>query len=373
MVFSSNKTKLFMETLESRLSFNFFAEASKDVKNPRFTSTFVQKKASKASMYDECAKKLTRKIGRPAKYISRFPIGHDNFVFDVEDYSGAKYVIRLSPLGKEKRTLNSLYWYNILEPLNIMLPKIIAYDTCGDIYSLILERVPGTDLGIVYSNLTFTQKRDIAQTLINIQDKVGTLPLAYGYGFANSYEDPNLLPTWKDVIEKMICDREAAIIKAGIFDNKYVEQLRESLDEFDDYFSQILPQPFLNDTSLKNVLVNNGRLSGIVDIDEICFGDKVLVLALTRMALLSNNLSTDYIDIWIERWNLDAAQTKALSFYTLLFCVDLMRKVGQVFDNHVDGNIYRNNVPLYKRIFDAIYKEMYSGEVICANESRHKI
>jgi aminoglycoside phosphotransferase (APT) family kinase protein len=320
-------------------------------------ATFL-KEESAAPHYDEFAQNISMKIGRPAKNLSRFPIGHDNFVYDVEDLNGDQYVIRLSPTGKEKRTLNSLYWYDKLEPLNIFLPKILSYDTSGNIYLLVLERIPGTDLGNVYRNLTLSQKKDIAQTLATIQDKVQSLPPARGYGFASSYEDPNLLPTWKEVIQKMITDREMEIVKAGTFDPKYVRLVREKLDEFDAYFAQVMPRPFLNDTSIKNVLVHNGKLSGIVDIDEICFGDQVLVLGLTRMALLSRNLPTDYIDIWTEASNLNADQKRALSLYTLIFCLDLMRKVGQIFDNYVDGNIYRPNIPLYISLFDMIYTEL---------------
>ena len=33
------------------------------------------------------------------------------------------------------------------------------------------------------------------------------------------------------------------------------------------------PLPFLDDLTTKNVLVDGGRLSGVVDVDVVCFGD----------------------------------------------------------------------------------------------------
>ena len=322
-----------------------------------YTISMPQPKSTTLN-YEELASKISQQIGRPARTISRFTIGHDNFVYDIEDYQGEPYVIRISPLGKEHRALGSLYWYNKFEPLAIPLPKVISHGMDRGVYALVLERLPGTDLGNVYSNLSFSQKQHIVHSLVTIQNTVATLPAARGYGFASSYDDPKLLPTWQDVIQKMLTDREVAIRQAGIFNSKYPKQLQYKLNQFESYFAQIVPKPFLNDTSIKNVIINKGRLSGVIDIEEVCFGDRILVLGLTRMALLSRSFSTDYIDIWVKGWRLDAIELKALSFYTLLFCLDLMRKVDQVFDNQVHGSIYRENIQLYINLFNKIYKEL---------------
>lgn len=73
-------------------------------------------------------------------------------------------------------------------------------------------------------------------------------------------------------------------------------------------------------------------MSGIVDVDVVCFGDPLFVVALTRMALLSRAYSTDYIDFWCDELALDATGRRALGVYTALFCVIFMGEIGQRFN-----------------------------------------
>lgn len=47
---------------------------------------------------------------------------------------------------------------------------------------------------------------------------------------------------------------------------------------FDSYTSEVKPTPFLDDTTTKNVIINDGKLSGIVDVDYVNFGDHLLTL-----------------------------------------------------------------------------------------------
>ena len=64
------------------------------------------------------------------------------------------------------------------------------------------------------------------------------------------------------------------------------------------YFSAVRPTAFLGDITTKNVLVHEGKLSGIVDVDEICYGDPLFVVGLTHMALLAMGADTDYTTGW---------------------------------------------------------------------------
>ena len=49
------------------------------------------------------------------------------------------------------------------------------------------------------------------------------------------------------------------------------------------------PTPFLHDTTTKNVIVTPaGSFSGIVDVDDLCFGDPRYAVALTSAALLAH-------------------------------------------------------------------------------------
>jgi hypothetical protein len=97
----------------------------------------------------------------------------------------------------------------------------------------------------------------------------------------------------------------------------------------------VAPTPFLHDTTTKNVLVTENGLAGIVDIDDLCFGDPLYVLSLTYMALLSSRSSTDYVDFWSNAWELTSLQRTVTRIYTAIHCVGFIGEVGQRFNKDV--------------------------------------
>ena len=94
----------------------------------------------------------------------------------------------------------------------------------------------------------------------------------------------------------------------------------------------VTPRPFLHDTTTKNVMVHQGRLAGIVDIDELCFGDPLLTPGLTQMALLAAGLDTDYVVHWLELLAPSAEQRAVVDFYSAVFCADFLSEQGQSFN-----------------------------------------
>jgi len=101
---------------------------------------------------------------------------------------------------------------------------------------------------------------------------------------------------------------------------------------FDRYFEQVRPTAFLDDATTKNVLVYQRRFSGIVDVDEVCFGDSRLTLGLTQASLLFAGFSTDYVDYWLELTGGGDEARAVVDFYSALFCVRFLSEQGQAFN-----------------------------------------
>jgi hypothetical protein len=100
------------------------------------------------------------------------------------------------------------------------------------------------------------------------------------------------------------------------------------------------------------VIIHNGRLSGIVDVDEICFGDPLTTPALTQMSLLASGYPTDYVDFWCDALELDHAQRRAVVFYTALFCVCFLGEVGQAFNANGSATVDLQKVARLNAILD---------------------
>jgi hypothetical protein len=97
-------------------------------------------------------------------------------------------------------------------------------------------------------------------------------------------------------------------------------------DSGEDELSAVTAIPFLWDASERNVIVFNGKITGIVDVDDICFGNPLFVLALTHAALALEGLDTLYTDYWEQALHPDKKAQRHLKFYRLFYAVVFMRK-----------------------------------------------
>jgi aminoglycoside phosphotransferase (APT) family kinase protein len=122
------------------------------------------------------------------------------------------------------------------------------------------------------------------------------------------------------------------IARAGLVPGDPARDVERAAARLDAYLAAVRPRAFLDDTTTKNVIVHAGRLSGIVDVDVVAYGDPLFPLALTRCALLSQGDSLDYAEYWREALALDRDRERALRLYTALFCVDLLSEIGGRFN-----------------------------------------
>jgi aminoglycoside phosphotransferase (APT) family kinase protein len=247
----------------------------------------------------------------------------------------------------------SVYWTERVRSVGVPVPRILFYDLEGAFPYTVIEHIPGVDLGDIYQKLRKDTRKEVAEQIANIQLKVQSLPPASGYGFAFSYEDRRLQQSWHEVIHQQLNRARNWIQSAGICDVTHVDRVEVCLSRLSDYFDGVNPIPFLHDTTTKNVLVSDTGLRGIVDVDDLCFGDPLLVLALTRMALLANDWETDYVHHWASAWQLSGYQSEALDFYTALFCVTFMGEIGQKF-NKDSAIIDSGKVVRYENILDSL-------------------
>ena len=266
--------------------------------------------------------------------ITRFLTGLQHFVFEAK--SGRdKVVVRLSRRDAASVAEDSVYWSNYLRPLGVPLPKLIHADTTMTRHPfpfVILERLPGQDLGLVIDRLKDDHLRDLALHLARIQSIVTDLPEGKGYGFAPRMEGDFPFSTWQDLIHAEVSRSQKRIRRAGAVDENSADRIRAAAEAFAGYFEGIAPTPFLHDITTKNVIVDGNRLSGIVDVDDLCFGDPIFLVGLIRMALLAHGNPISYADAWVGTLKPDREQIRALDFYTALFSVNFMAELGQRFN-----------------------------------------
>ena len=321
-------------------------------------SHYADNKIIKTPTEHDAVRILNDALGKTVKSISRFPTGLAHYVYDVTTDDGESFVIRLTRPDMRYFFEGALSWYEPLISRNVPLPTLY-YESVDETQFgfpvMIMERLPGKDLDEVYVHLSTEQKHRLADKIIAIQRSVAMLPRGKGYGFARSSDDPALYPHWIDVLEESIKRSTHRLEKSGLLDNEMISRTRQTIYAHEGYFRSVLPLCFLDDTTTKNVLVDNtGCLAGIVDVDAVAFGDPLLTLSLTRMALLSRGYDTEYTDYWAEKLNLTPQQRHAVNLYTALCCLDFMSEIGQSFNKDVPTSIDQAKAEKFMRILASL-------------------
>ena len=274
--------------------------------------------------------------------IERCGVGIANYVFIVSTAT-EKFILRCST--DEDAYKDTIYWLNKLSVCNIPIPVVLSEGKYKGYSYLILSYISGDDIGNVYCQLTDSEKKHIAREVVEIQRKISGIDVPTDTEW-----------TWNRVVDETLHRAEERIKRKHYFDIDKVSIVKNLKQELQEYLINVRPTPYLDDISTKNLLIYEGKLSGIIDIDWIGLGDMLTFAAMTKVALLNMDLDTRYIDYLLEEIHPSAMEYKAFIFYCLVYCVDFMGERGMRF---LDKTIPVNEgiVKRLNDIFDLLMEE----------------
>ncbi len=263
----------------------------------------------------------------------RFTTGLRHWVYDVVLQSGRKAVVRLSHPDHRADLAGGLFWHRQLEHVGVRVASVLAADLVAPQPFMVLERLPGTDLGNVFDELHDTQLSLISSTVVDMQRRTSLLPRGSGFGYGLNYEAV-LQPSWRAVLDASIERSDRRIREAAVVDTRWVTRVKNRLEDAATLVDDVTPTAFLHDATTKNVIISNGAVSGLVDVDEMGFGDPLWTTGLTKMSLLSAGRSTTYADKQAELLgSSNSDQTnERLDLYTAIHCLGFLAELGQQFN-----------------------------------------
>jgi aminoglycoside phosphotransferase (APT) family kinase protein len=235
----------------------------------------------------DAATVVRSRLGLKPAEVQRLLTGLCHYVFSVTTSDEQKFVVRVATPDTKRLLMGGIYWNEFLRPVGVPLPRMVATSQeASEIRFpfVILEQLAGADLGAIYQTLSSEDKLRIVGELTAVQQKVSALPDATGFGLAYSYPEPPEYHTWAAALFAILERAQQRMSGSGHPGGSYVEQATQILSRHEAYFGAIRPVPFLDDTTTKNVLVDRGRLTGVVDVDRLCFGDSLLTIGLTKLA-----------------------------------------------------------------------------------------
>lgn len=197
--------------------------------------------------------------------VTHQPYGHASLTFEINSSSG-DYILKTK---SEKDAFRyTQHHIEVLSGINVSVPKIVVHGQFSDFDYLILSKIHGQDLGYVLGEMTQFQMTKLAQEIVRIEQTISGLPEGEGFGWTPIMV-PGPFATWNDVIER---DSRTS--------PNYV---RDEILKWQSYFETVRPTCFLDDLTVKNVIVKDGVFQGIVDLDNVCYGDPLYWLSLAEV------------------------------------------------------------------------------------------
>ena len=188
---------------------------------------------------------------------------------------------------------------------------------------IILSWLPGYDLIDELPAMDQAQITRVAKHVVELQLRVSRLPLGAKFGWAPIGRN-GLLNDWDQVFgappvpEAMDYTTDLERCRGRL------NRVRESLRG---YFASVRPVCFLDDLTAKNLLVEDGNFSGIIDLDFVCYGDPLMAVGSTLAGIVADmSRPVEFYALELMRlWNPTPAQQRALWFYSALWMFGFLR------------------------------------------------
>jgi Ser/Thr protein kinase RdoA (MazF antagonist) len=204
---------------------------------------------------------------------------------------------------------------------------------------ILLNWLSGRDLVHELAGMSGAQMTHLAEQVVECQKRVGGLPQAARFGWAPIGRSGNL-EKWTQIFGE---PASAAAVDDGTRLGGLRARLCTLRSRVEPYFDTVKPVAFLDDLTTKNVLVDNGVLSGIIDVDFICYGDPLHATGATMACIVADALqqASFYGDELMRCWNPDGAQRRAIWFYAALWAIGLFQKTDASTDPIRSDSLYR--------------------------------
>ncbi|GGD34818.1 phosphotransferase family protein [Croceicoccus pelagius] len=300
-----------------------------------------------ASYAEAIAQQVT---GKRADQTRRFTSGLVHYVFEVHLDDGSAVVVKAGANDRRQSLAASVKMTALLRPMGVPIPEIIASDLDARLPWVMMERVPGTDLGQILNSLTETQRKQVAYEVAQAQKIVGQLSTAGTFGYVTGI-GPAQHRNLPDLLDEDFARLRKRISHAGLFGDCHANRLAETLNSMRNRLLEIRPIAFLHDTTTKNVIVDPiGGKVGIIDVENLCFGDPRYVIAVTSAMLLVAGQPQEYIQAWLTFSGLE--NDEVCELYVCLALLELMSEHGQNWSDIVVHSNEQSRSHLL-HIFDA--------------------
>jgi aminoglycoside phosphotransferase (APT) family kinase protein len=257
---------------------------------------------------------------------SRMAFGHNSVTFDVA-LPGRSVIVRTNAraivFAHTERNLA------ILGDLGLPVPRVLASDYSKVRYPcayMILPKLPGRDLRYELPAMSAAQMTRVAEQIVGYQRLVATLPLGNAFGWEAIGETARF-SSWWDLIQAELADRIERASAGPLAD--LVARLGRAIARYEPALRAVPPTCFLDDVTIKNVIVEQGELCGLIDFDVVCYGDPLFQIALTATGIVSDvgHEALFYVEELCRLWPLTGEQRRLVWLYAAIFGLEFVQRM----------------------------------------------
>jgi aminoglycoside phosphotransferase (APT) family kinase protein len=278
----------------------------------------------------------------------RFLTGLTHYLYDVAADDGNSFVIRIARPERAVEFKQGLIWHRVIDEIGVQLPKIIEAGEFEGYHFAIYERLLGDDIENVYSSLSIQEKRFLAEEVAEIQRKISIIDQQYF----------DIILSWKDLVLQIVSRSEREITTNRLCNPKYIRRVINEMKNREEYFQELKPVPFLYDLGVRNVIVYQGKVTGIIDFDELWYGDPLLAIGRGKTILKAMGYDIELIKHWCDTIELSISEIMMVDFYSLLYCLRFMGSIGTVLNGNPSIQTDPKNAELFERMAEELLDRM---------------
>lgn len=261
---------------------------------------------------------IISKFNQSPKFISRIKVGICNEVYLV-GLAQKEVIVRLN--SHNRYLLGSHDHIPKFKDLGIPVPDILAEDYTQQFIPLsyqILSKIEGQDLGQVIETLSDSQLKELAREVAGIFQKVSSIPTSDKFGVIWGGGDDELSDSWTERMQIWIDESKERGLATGVMDDEMLRTANILYEKYLAYFVDVFPTMYYGDICSKNIMINQGAFSGLVDLDGLTQGDPLEAIGRIKLSWYDTRHGTTYINALMDTLRLSQEQREHVTVYALL-------------------------------------------------------
>ncbi|MFH0890754.1 MAG: aminoglycoside phosphotransferase family protein [Candidatus Liptonbacteria bacterium] len=296
---------------------------------------------------------LKKEFNQSAIDIKRMTTGLCNEVYSVS-LPNRSVIIRLHLDGQEMKA--SEKFIPLFKSLGIQVPDIIASDyskkSVPFVYQ-VLTKIDGRDIGEVIQDLTDRELKDIATEIAKIFRKLEKLPTNGRFGWY-SPDKNKTSSSWIESLENMLKEIKERNSKTGVVGERLIESFEKLIDGNREYFSAVKSICYFDDICTKNVMVHDGKFSGLVDLDGVAYGDPLEAVGRIKASWFGTHYGDTYTSAVQDELRLNDTERRTVTIYAVLNHIYWLSENGVQFNQNTSTDINWGKVESDKKTIEAL-------------------